>query len=205
MMQPIHEAQATRLKDDLLRPEAFAAVAPTEKVSLVETHISWVYLLDRDVFKVKKPVDLGFLNFASREQRREACEEEVRLNVRLAPGVYRGLVPITRGLDGRCVVGGVGRVIDWAVHMERLSDDRASRHAARPRNAVGRTHRRDRHPHRRVPRHRPRRRESQPVRAALGHRKERPGKLRSDAARTVALSRPHGGRRDRALADGLRA
>jgi uncharacterized protein len=123
MMQPLHEAHATRLKDDLLRPAAFAAVAPTEKVSLVETHISWVYLLDRDVFKVKKPVDLGFLNFASREQRREACEEEVRLNVRLAPGVYRGLVPITRGLDGRCVVGGVGRVIDWAVHMERLSDE----------------------------------------------------------------------------------
>ena len=123
MMQPLHEAHATRLKDDLLCPAAFVAVAPTEKVSLVETHISWVYLLDRDVFKVKKPVDLGFLNFGSREQRLEACEEEVRLNVRLAPGVYRGLVPITRGLDGRCVVGGSGRVIDWAVHMERLSDD----------------------------------------------------------------------------------
>ena len=123
MMQPLHEAHATRLKDDLLCPAAFVAVAPTEKVSLVETHISWVYLLDRDVFKVKKPVDLGFLNFGSREQRLEACEEEVRLNARLAPGVYRGLVPITRGLDGRCVVGGSGRVIDWAVHMERLSDD----------------------------------------------------------------------------------
>ena len=123
MMQPIHEAQATSLKDDLLRPEAFASVAPTQQVSLVETHISWVFLLDRDVFKVKKPVDLGFLNFGSREQRRAACEEEVRLNGRLAPGVYRGLVPITRDLDGRCVVGGIGRVIDWAVHMERLGDD----------------------------------------------------------------------------------
>ena len=123
MMQPIHEAHATSLKDDLLRPEAFAAVAPTQRVSLVETHISWVFLLDRDVFKVKKPVDLGFLNFGSREQRLAACEEEVRLNARLAPGVYRGLVPITRGLDGRCVVGGSGRVIDWAVHMERLSDE----------------------------------------------------------------------------------
>jgi aminoglycoside phosphotransferase family enzyme/predicted kinase len=123
MMQPIHEARAMSLKDDLLRPEAFAAVAPTQKVSLVETHISWVFLLARDVFKVKKPVDLGFLNFGSREQRLAACEEEVRLNARLAPGVYRGLVPITRGLDGRCVVGGSGRVVDWAVHMERLSDD----------------------------------------------------------------------------------
>jgi aminoglycoside phosphotransferase family enzyme/predicted kinase len=122
-MMPIVEAHATKLKDDLLRPEAFAALAPTRKVSLVETHISWVYLLDRDVFKVKKPVDLGFLNFGSRDQRLKACEEEVRLNARLAPGVYRGLVPITRGIDGRCVVGGPGRVIDWAVHMERQSDE----------------------------------------------------------------------------------
>jgi uncharacterized protein len=111
------------LKDDLLRPEAFAAVAPTHAVSLVETHISWVFLLDRDVFKVKKPVDLGFLNFRSREQRRQACEDEVRLNARLAPGVYRGVVPLTRGLDGRCIVGGAGAVVDWAVHMERLPDE----------------------------------------------------------------------------------
>ncbi|HTB58816.1 MAG TPA: hypothetical protein VLC06_13135, partial [Polyangia bacterium] len=123
MMQSLPEAHATSLKEDLLRPEAFASVAPTQGVTLVETHISWVYLLDRDVFKVKKPVDLGFLNFGSRERRLEACEEEVRLNARLAPGIYRGLAPITRGLDGRCVVGGTGRVVDWAVHMDRLSDE----------------------------------------------------------------------------------
>jgi aminoglycoside phosphotransferase family enzyme/predicted kinase len=123
MTQPLQGTDTTRLKDDLLYPDAFAAVARTQKVSLAETHISWVFLLDRDVFKIKKPVDLGFLNFGSREQRRGACEDEVRLNARLAPGVYRGVVPITRGLDGRCVVGGVGRVVDWAVHMDRLSDD----------------------------------------------------------------------------------
>jgi uncharacterized protein len=123
MTQPVQEASTRNLKDDLLRPEAFAAVAPTRRVTLVETHISWVFLLDRDVLKIKKPVDLGFLNFTSREQRLAACSEEVRLNVRLAPGVYRGVVPVTRGLDGRCVVGGSGRIVDWAVHMERLSDD----------------------------------------------------------------------------------
>jgi aminoglycoside phosphotransferase family enzyme len=117
---------ARALKDDLLRTEAFAAVAQTHAVSLVETHVSWVFLLDRDVFKVKKPVDLGFLNFRSRQRRRQACEDEVRLNARLAPGVYRGVVPVTRGLDGRCLVGGPGAVVDWAVHMERLPDDRRS-------------------------------------------------------------------------------
>jgi aminoglycoside phosphotransferase family enzyme/predicted kinase len=126
------EIPATTLKDDLQRPAAFAEVAPSCHVSLIETHISWVFLLERDVFKVKKPVDLGFLNFRSIEQRRSACEEEVRLNARLAHGVYRGVVPVTRDLDGRCVVGGVGAVVDWAVHMVRLSDDdRADRLLAR--------------------------------------------------------------------------
>jgi uncharacterized protein len=121
-MQPVLE-YATKLKDDLLRPDAFTGVVRTKYVSLVETHISWVFLLDRDVFKVKKPIDLGFLNFSSRDQRLHACEEEVRLNARLAPGVYRGVVPITRDRSGHCVVGGAGRVVDWAVHMERLSDE----------------------------------------------------------------------------------
>ncbi len=123
MTQPVSEMGATKLNDDLLRPAAFAAVARTECVSLAETHISWVFLLDRDVFKVKKPVDLGFLNFSSRDQRLRACEEEVRLNARLAPGVYRGVVPITRDERGYCTVGGPGRVVDWAVHMERLPDE----------------------------------------------------------------------------------
>ena len=123
MNQPNLATLATPLKEDLLRPEAFTAVAPTRSVSLIETHISWVYVLDRDVFKVKKPVDLGFLNFRSYGHRRHACQEEVRLNARLAPGVYRGVVPITRGADGRCVVGGNGPIIDCAVHMERLSDE----------------------------------------------------------------------------------
>jgi aminoglycoside phosphotransferase family enzyme/predicted kinase len=117
-----------QVKTDLLRPGAFAAIAPACSVSLIETHISWVFVLDRDVLKVKRPVDLGFLDFRSCEQRRLACEEEVRLNARLAPGVYRGVVPVTLELDGRCVVGGLGLVVDWAVHMERMSDARRADH-----------------------------------------------------------------------------
>jgi aminoglycoside phosphotransferase family enzyme/predicted kinase len=116
-------ADAPGLKEDLLRVEAFAAVASTAHVALVETHISWVFLLDRDVFKIKKPVELGFLDFDSPEKRRRACEDEVRLNNRLAPDVYQGVVPVTRDDDGRCIVGGTTAPIDWAVHMRRLSDD----------------------------------------------------------------------------------
>jgi len=82
----------------------------------IETHISKLFLFERDVFKLKKPVNFGFLDFTTLEARRRACEAEVELNRRLAPGVYLGVVPIHRG----------GRVADWAVHMTRLDDrDRA--------------------------------------------------------------------------------
>ena len=111
------------LKVDLLRSEAYGALRP-KKVDLAETHISLVFLVDGDVFKVKKPVDLGFVDFRSIKQRKTACDAEVALNARLAPEVYRGVVPIRRGADGRLVVGGEGPIVDWAVHMVRLSEER---------------------------------------------------------------------------------
>lgn len=100
------------LKDDLLRTG----------VELAETHISWVFLAALDVWKVKKPVSLGFLDFSTPGRRRRACEAEVFLNRRLAPEVYRGVVPITVDANGRHHIGGTGEVVDWAVHMVRLPD-----------------------------------------------------------------------------------
>jgi aminoglycoside phosphotransferase family enzyme len=95
-------------------------------VELKETHISWVFLTDQDVWKVKKPVSLGFLDFSTSERRRAACEAEIRLNRRLAPDVYLGVVPITLDDTGRHRIGGEGPPVDWAVHMVRLPDtDRA--------------------------------------------------------------------------------
>ncbi|HJK99408.1 MAG TPA: AAA family ATPase [Polyangiaceae bacterium LLY-WYZ-14_1] len=93
---------------------------------LVETHISWVVLTRDRAFKVKKPVDFGFLDFTSPERRRQACEEEVRLNRRLAPAVYLGVVPVTRDAGhGGLRFGGVeADAIDWAVEMVRLADAR---------------------------------------------------------------------------------
>jgi aminoglycoside phosphotransferase family enzyme/predicted kinase len=110
------------LKSGLLRPEAYGALHPTQ-VDLVETHISWVFLVGDHVFKVKKPVDLGFVDFRSSEQRRSACEAEVRLNARLAPDVYRGVVPIRRTADGGVSLSGEGPIVDWAVQMARLADE----------------------------------------------------------------------------------
>jgi aminoglycoside phosphotransferase family enzyme/predicted kinase len=89
---------------------------------LIETHISWVFLSESEVFKVKRPVDFGFLDFTSLEARRQACEAEVRLNRRLAPDVYLGVVPVTIDGDGVHAIDGDGRIVDWAVHMRRLSD-----------------------------------------------------------------------------------
>ena len=97
----------------------------TPGVELEETHISWVFLGPREVWKVKKPVDLGFLDFTTVEARRAACEDEVLLNRRLAPGVYHGVVAITVDAGGRHRIGGEGVPVDWAVHMRRL--DAASR------------------------------------------------------------------------------
>jgi hypothetical protein len=83
----------------------------SEKV--IETHVSTVFVRERDVIKIKKPVHLGFLDFRSLAQRRAACEAEERLNARLAPDVYLGLVPIRDD----------GVIVDWGVRMRRLRDE----------------------------------------------------------------------------------
>ncbi|MGH9323756.1 MAG: AAA family ATPase [Vicinamibacteria bacterium] len=107
---------AGTLQEDLLRPG----------MELRETHISWVFLMEEEVWKVKKPVSLGFLDFGTPEKRRLACEAEIRLNRRLSPEVYLGVVPICLGENARRTIGGRGTVVDWAVHMRRLPDrDRA--------------------------------------------------------------------------------
>ncbi len=106
----------------LLDPRAYPH--PPERVELVETHISWVFLAGERVYKVKKPVDLGFLDFTTLRRRRHFCEEEVRLNRRLAPDVYLGVVALTRARGGRLRVGGEGRTVEVAVEMRRLPAER---------------------------------------------------------------------------------
>ena len=73
----------------------------TQAVRLVETHISWVFLTDRFAYKLKKPVKFDFLDFSTLERRRQACNDEVRLNRRMAPHVYLGLVPVRQDSQGQ--------------------------------------------------------------------------------------------------------
>ena len=103
------------------RPEAYPH--PVETVGVVQTHISAVFLAGPLAYKIKKPVDFGFLDFTTLERRRHYCAEEVRLNRRLAPGVYRDVVPIVAAGDG-VAVGAAGEPLEWAVRMERLPEER---------------------------------------------------------------------------------
>ena len=105
----------------LSTPGAYAD--PTDRVEFRETHISRVYLTERFAYKVKKPVRFDFLDFSTPELRRQACEDELRLNRRLAPEVYRSVTPIRRENNGELKLGGRrGDVVDWVVVMRRLQD-----------------------------------------------------------------------------------
>jgi aminoglycoside phosphotransferase family enzyme/predicted kinase len=122
-----------RLIEELSRPAAYSA--GVERVEVRQTHISVVFLAGRHAYKVKKPVDFGFLDFRTLERRRHFCAEEVRLNRRLAPAVYLGVVPITHGEDGLKVEGD-GEAVEWAVKMVRLPDEAMLRERLR-RGEVG--------------------------------------------------------------------
>ncbi len=89
---------------------------------LVETHISWVLLGEREAYKLKKPLRMPFLDYGTPEARRHCCAEEVRINARLAPGLYLGVVSV-HGSPQDPRIGGDGPVIDWAVRMRRFDDD----------------------------------------------------------------------------------
>ena len=94
------------------------------RVDVIETHMSWVFLTPQHVFKLKKPVHYDYLDFSTLTARKRYCDEEVRLNQRLAPGVYIGVVPLARDSAGNTRVEGPGTVVDWLVKMHRLPAER---------------------------------------------------------------------------------
>lgn len=92
------------------------------KLHEMHTHASLVFLVPPLVYKIKKPVDFGFLDFSTLEKRRHYCQREVELNSRLAPGIYQGVVPLTRQADAYAFAGG-GPVVEYAVRMTYLEPD----------------------------------------------------------------------------------
>jgi aminoglycoside phosphotransferase family enzyme len=117
-----------QLIDALSRPEAYRFAV--DRVQVRQTHISVVFLAGDRVFKVKKPVDLGYLDYSSLRKRRFYCAEEVRLNRRLARDVYLGVAAIVRSPDGSVRFAGAGEpggdleIVDHAVEMRRLPEAR---------------------------------------------------------------------------------
>ena len=95
---------------------------PVERIELLETHISWVVLAGPYAYKIKKPLDLGFLDFSTLEKRRLYCEEELRLNRRLAPGLYLVVVPIA-GTPESPQLDGAGAAFEYAVKMARFPQE----------------------------------------------------------------------------------
>lgn len=97
---------------------------PADEIKLIETHISWVILTNRYVYKIKKPVEFSFLNFSSLERRKEYCEKEVKLNRRLVPEMYLGVLPIKMANGNYHIDDIEGTVIDYAVLMKRMDETR---------------------------------------------------------------------------------
>jgi len=103
----------------LRQPDAYPY--PVTEIGLIETHISRVFLAGGFAYKVRKPVRFDFVDFSSPQARRTDCETEVRLNRRLAPDLYLGVVPITPGTNpGAVQVEGAGTPLEYAVKMRRF-------------------------------------------------------------------------------------
>jgi len=116
------------LSSPLIYPEA------TLRVDIVQTQMSCVFLTDEYAYKIKKPVNLGYVDYTTLEKRRYFCEREIELNRRLCPGAYLGVTPITFN-DKKYAFDGDGDVVEYAVRMKRLPDDKLLDHLLRE-NAV---------------------------------------------------------------------
>jgi len=106
----------------LNKPDAYPH--PVDSVDFLQTHISLLFFAGDRVYKIKKPLDMGFLDYTTLEQRKHFCDEEVRLNSRLAPETYLGVVGLTRDDSGQIHVEGEGETIEYAVQMKRLPEHR---------------------------------------------------------------------------------
>ncbi len=105
----------------LLEPKAYPD--KPERVELVQTQMSFVFLIGAYVYKVKKPVNLGYLDYTTLEKRRFYCHREVELNQRLCPETYLEVVPVVRK-GNNITIGGGGETIEHAVKMRQLPQER---------------------------------------------------------------------------------
>ena len=113
--------EASKFFKNLQNPSTYGY--DLKSVRVLQTHISYVALTGKHAFKIKKPVNFGFLDFSTLEKRKHFCEEEVRLNKRLCPDIYLNVVPITLK-DNGIEIDGTGQVVDYAVKMKEFSQEK---------------------------------------------------------------------------------
>ena len=118
-------------------PASLGHAGAVQAVETIETHMSWVFLAGEHVLKMKKPVRYPFLDFSTLAAREFDCREELRLNARLAPGVYLGLMALQERGGGLALVPEAqlptaGRTVDWLVLMRRLPARRMPSKASAP-------------------------------------------------------------------------
>jgi len=109
------------LQKALLNPEIYPDRPPL--IRFIETHISLLFLTGNHVYKLKKPVDFGFLDFTSLEKRKFFCEQEVKLNRRLSPTIYLGVIRITKEGD-RILLEEKGEPVEYAVKMKQIPEEK---------------------------------------------------------------------------------
>lgn len=113
-----HDVSLERKLACLRRPSSYPE--QVGKIQPIETHMSWVFLTERHAYKLKKPVHYDLIDFRTLEARAFYCDEEIRLNRRLAPDIYIGKIPLTTDAGGNLHVDGEGPAVDWLVKMKRL-------------------------------------------------------------------------------------
>lgn len=110
------------LIDQMLDPHTYPE--PTKTVQHLQTHISHIFLTEQYVYKIKKPVDFGFLDFTTLEKRHFYCLEELRLNRRLSPDIYLEVIALRDDGSGTLSFGGEGQILEYAVKMVRMPEER---------------------------------------------------------------------------------
>ncbi len=105
----------------LKRNEAYDE--PVKEIKLIQTHISWVFLTGDFVYKIKKPVDFGFLDFTTLDKRKKFCKKEVDINKMFSPEIYLGFLPVNKFGDYSIKINGPGEAIDYAIKMKQLPQE----------------------------------------------------------------------------------
>ncbi len=112
--------QTKGMLESLNRPESYDS--PVREIRLIQTHISWVFLTGDFVYKIKKPVDFGFLDFTTLEKRKKFCRKELEINRMFSPEIYIDVLPVNRS-DYSIKINGPGETIDYAIKMKQLPQE----------------------------------------------------------------------------------